>query len=63
MQLLGGGLGGIAGDASDLELFVELGIRQNVVDHGAALVARGTEDSDKLGHVGCSSCGLIMVEC
>lgn len=45
----------VSSDASDLVLLGELGVVEDVVDDGAALVASGTEYGNELGHFG----GLI----
>lgn len=45
-------LGDIAADTSNLELFGEHGIFENVFNDGAALVASGTENSYDLRHDG-----------
>lgn len=50
LEGLGGGLGGVAGDAADLEFGGELGVVEDGADDGAALVASGTENRDDLGH-------------
>lgn len=45
-------LGCISGNTTDLELFGESGVGDNVLDDGGSLVACGAEDSDDFGHGG-----------
>lgn len=56
---MGGGLGDIAGDATDLELFRESGVVENGADDRAALVASGAENGENLGHFELLSVALV----
>ena len=47
---LSGRFGNVAGDGSDLEGLGEDGVGENRADDGAALVARGAEDGENVGH-------------
>lgn len=47
-QSLRGGLGLIAGDAPDFEVFGENGVCEDCPDDGTALVPSGSENSEKL---------------
>lgn len=58
---MGGGLGDIAGDATDLELLGESGVVENGADDRAALVASGAENSENLGHFVLLSVILVRI--